>query len=312
MNASGSGGPAAAVWPTPRVQTPTPSRYRCDAIPSWPASSRSPAVVIRIRPPPSTALGPHSAASLPDRIRSRRVVCRQGQKALRGRSLAAFDGHPLRRPCRPCASRAIFAKVPMSDSFPSSTATTTFSSGSAARRAPTGEIAFLEGTEDGQLDLPRARIGASWVASSRSSRRLRLARLHRLRDRRRARRALAGSPLHRRSPRLHHRDDLADACASSAPRGGAVTLCRSGADLRAAVARGSLAVILHVEGRRSDRSGPADAGRAPRRRPALARTGLEPAEHLRPRRSLPSFRPRPTPDPASPTPASGWSKPATG
>ena len=64
-------------------------------------------------------------------------------------------------------------------------------------------------------------------------------------------------------------------------------------------------------GRGGHRSGPLHARRALRERAALHRPGLEPPQHLRPRRAVPLSRRRRTPAPASPTAASSWCAPAT-
>ena len=68
---------------------------------------------------------------------------------------------------------------------------------------------------------------------------------------------------------------------------GAVKVCRSAAEIRGRIGGGVLARVLHVEG--ADAIDPGfPPPRCPLRgRPALARARLEPAERLRPRRSVP-------------------------
>lgn len=116
------------------------------------------------------------------------------------------------------------------------------------RRAPAGEVAFLEGTADGQLDLPRARAGGlvgGFFA------------------------IFPPSPASLDFTAFETPDGLDVPLPEPLPIGearvstlamvslmlrieresaGRVRICRDGAALRAAIADGALAVLLHVEG----------------------------------------------------------------
>ena len=61
---------------------------------------------------------------------------------------------------------------------------------------------------------------------------------------------------------------------------GAVALCKTTAEVKAAIGRGTLAVVLHLEGAEAIDARSAFSGGAVRGGPALAGPGVEPEQHL--------------------------------
>lgn len=116
------------------------------------------------------------------------------------------------------------------------------------RRAPVGEVAFLEGTEDGQLDLPRARagglVGGLFAIFPPSPHALDFAAFE----------TIEGLDVPLPDPLSIGEARVSTlAMASLMIRierlsEGRVTICRTAGEIRGAIARGSLAVVLHIEG----------------------------------------------------------------
>jgi membrane dipeptidase len=115
------------------------------------------------------------------------------------------------------------------------------------RSPETGIAEFLEGTEKGHLDLPRARqghfVGGLFALFSPSPRPAAFTA------------PTAGAMNLQLPPPLPAADAWASASAEAAllfrlidASKGQLTLCRTVADIRAAMGRGSLAVVLHLEG----------------------------------------------------------------
>ena len=89
--------------------------------------------------------------------------------------------------------------------------------------------------------------------------------------------------------------------------GGEVTVCRSVADIRASLAAGSLAAVLHIEGAEAIDPEMEALEVLHAARPSLAGPGLEPSQHLGSRRAVPL----PSSPDTGPGPPATWPSPAT-